>query len=36
MAGAYRDLFVAAGGGALGLFTSIRSLKHTYRALRGR
>ncbi len=31
MAGAYRDLFVAAGGGALGLFTSIRSLKHTYR-----
>jgi ATP-dependent DNA helicase DinG len=35
MAGAYRDLFAAAGGGALGLFTSIRSLKHTYRSIAG-
>lgn len=35
MAGAYRDLFVAAGGGALGLFTSIRSLKHTHRLIAG-
>jgi ATP-dependent DNA helicase DinG len=34
-AGAYRDLFVAAGGGALGLFTSIRSLRHTHRAIAG-
>ena len=33
MAAAYRDLFIAAGGGSLGLFTSIRSLKHTYRAI---
>jgi ATP-dependent DNA helicase DinG len=33
MAGAFRDLFAAAGGGALGLFTSIRSLKNTYRAI---
>ena len=30
---AYRELFLAAGGGALGLFTSIRSLKTTYRAI---
>jgi ATP-dependent DNA helicase DinG len=35
LAGAYRDLFAAAGGGALGLFTSIRSLKHTYRSIAG-
>jgi len=35
IAGAYRDLFVAAGGGALGLFTSIRSLRHTYRLIAG-
>ncbi|MBP6011250.1 MAG: ATP-dependent DNA helicase [Alphaproteobacteria bacterium] len=35
MAGAYRDLFLAAGGGALGLFTSIRSLRHTYRSIAG-
>jgi ATP-dependent DNA helicase DinG len=35
MAGAFRDLFVAAGGGALGLFTSIRALKATYRAIAG-
>lgn len=35
MAGAFRDLFLAAGGGALGLFTSIRSLKSTYRAIAG-
>ncbi len=34
-AGAYRDLFVASGGGALGLFTSIRSLRHTHRAIAG-
>jgi ATP-dependent DNA helicase DinG len=30
---AYRELFLAAGGGALGLFTSIRSLRATYRAI---
>jgi ATP-dependent DNA helicase DinG len=35
IAGAFRDLFVASGGGALGLFTSIRSLKNTYRAIVG-
>jgi len=35
IAGAYRDLFVAAGGGALGLFTSIRSLKHTHQFIAG-
>ena len=35
IAGAYRDLFVAAGGGALGLFTSIRSLRHTHRVIAG-
>lgn len=33
MAGAYRDLFIAAGGGALGLFTSIRSLRSTHKAI---
>jgi ATP-dependent DNA helicase DinG len=33
MATAYRELFLAAGGGALGLFTSIRSLKSTYRVI---
>ena len=33
IAAAYRDLFVAAGGGALGLFTSIRSLRATHRAI---
>jgi len=33
IAGAYRDLFIAAGGGALGLFTSVRSLKSTHRAI---
>jgi ATP-dependent DNA helicase DinG len=30
VAAAYRDLFLAAGGGALGLFTSIRSLRQTH------
>ncbi len=35
LASAYRDLFVAAGGGALGLFTSIRSLKHVYQSIAG-
>ena len=30
---AYRELFLASGGGALGLFTSIRSLRATYRAI---
>jgi ATP-dependent DNA helicase DinG len=30
---AYRELFLASGGGALGLFTSIRSLRATYRAV---
>jgi ATP-dependent DNA helicase DinG len=35
LAGAYRDLFVAAGGGALGLFTSVRSLKHVHRSIAG-
>ena len=29
LAAAYRDLFLAAGGGALGLFTAIRALKET-------
>lgn len=33
MAAAYRDLFIAAGGGALGLFTSIRSLRNTHRTI---
>jgi ATP-dependent DNA helicase DinG len=33
LATAYRELFLASGGGALGLFTSIRSLKSTYRAI---
>ena len=33
MATAYRELFLASGGGALGLFTSIRSLRSTYRAI---
>ena len=33
IAGAFRDLFIASGGGALGLFTSIRSLKSTYRSI---
>jgi ATP-dependent DNA helicase DinG len=33
LATAYRELFIAAGGGALGLFTSIRSLRSTYRAI---
>ncbi len=33
MATAYRELFLASGGGALGLFTSIRSLRATYRAI---
>jgi ATP-dependent DNA helicase DinG len=35
LAGAYRDLFVAAGGGALGLFTSVRSLRHVHRSIAG-
>ncbi|MCE9522462.1 MAG: ATP-dependent DNA helicase [Alphaproteobacteria bacterium] len=35
MASAFRDLFLAAGGGALGLFTSVRSLKNTHRAIAG-
>ena len=30
---AYRDLFIASGGGALGLFTSVRSLRSTHRAI---
>jgi len=29
LAAAYRDLFLAAGGGALGLFTAVRALKET-------
>jgi ATP-dependent DNA helicase DinG len=33
LAAAYRDLFLAAGGGALGLFTSVRSLRSTHRAI---
>lgn len=33
LSGAYRDLFTASGGGALGLFTSIRSLRNAHRAL---
>ena len=33
LAAAYRDLFLAAGGGALGLFTSVRSLRATHRAI---
>ena len=33
LAAAYRDLFLASGGGALGLFTSIRSLRSTHRAI---
>jgi ATP-dependent DNA helicase DinG len=35
LASAYRDLFVAAGGGALGLFTSVRSLRHVHRSIAG-
>lgn len=33
LSAAYRDLFLAAGGGALGLFTSVRSLRATHRAI---
>jgi ATP-dependent DNA helicase DinG len=33
IAGAFRDLFLAAGGGALGLFTSIRALRSTHSAI---
>jgi ATP-dependent DNA helicase DinG len=33
LSAAYRDLFIAAGGGALGLFTSVRSLRATHRAI---
>lgn len=33
LAAAYRDLFLASGGGALGLFTSIKSLRATYRQI---
>lgn len=33
VAAAYRDLFLASGGGALGLFTSVRSLRATHRAI---
>ncbi len=33
VANAYRELFLASGGGALGLFTAIERLKRTHRAL---
>lgn len=33
VANAYRDLFLASGGGALGLFTAIERLKRTHRVL---
>jgi ATP-dependent DNA helicase DinG len=33
VAGAYRALFLAAGGGALGLFTAIRRLQHVHRRI---
>lgn len=35
VANAYRELFLASGGGALGLFTAIERLKRTHRALHG-
>ena len=33
LAGAYRELFLAAGGGALGLFTAVRALRTAYARL---
>ena len=35
VAAAYRELFVAAGGGALGLFTAIRRLRRVFKAIAG-